>query len=240
MGDSLDLGPYRKKVGFFRFYLIVIIVLSAVFYLGYQVASARITKLETENAFLKNSVDNLSRENEKISSQYNVLKVELDIAQLANEQSQLGIKDGIIREQSLKEQVSFYQRVLAPELSQDGFTVERMEVSPTASENNYAIKMILLQDEDIKAVIKGELAITLHGSANGEPKSLNLVNIQDSPKTSLAFAFKYFQVIETRITLPEGFIPERFEFNTEIYKYRKRQGSYSNLISWSDAFSEIE
>ena len=56
----------------------------------------------------------------------------------------------------------------------------------------------------------------------------------------VAFAFKYFQVIETRVTLPDGFTPERFEISTDIYKYNKKRGNYSTAIKWQEAFTEAE
>jgi len=234
----LDLLKYREKAGFFRFYLVLTLSIALVFYLGYKLADEQLQSLQKENDVLSNSVDNLRQVNEKLQSNINMLQVELDIIKLANQKSLQANKEILTREQDLKEQVSFYQRVMAPEMAQDGFLVERMEVSPTASQNNYAVKMILLQHEDIKSVIKGDLAINVHGSAEGEPKTYLFSRLQDEPKTPLKFAFKYFQVLETTITLPDGFTPERFELKTDVYKYRKKRGSYSTTIQWDEALSE--
>ena len=125
-------------------------------------------------------------------------------------------------------------------MSQDGFVVERMEITPTLSENNFSVNMILLQHENIKAVVKGTLKIRLFGSQDGKAVSFDLKTLQDEPKASLEFGFKYFQVIQTSLTLPEGFAPERFEIDTDIFKYRKKRGSYSTSIKWQDAFSEAD
>jgi hypothetical protein len=236
----LDLQKQRTKFGFVRFYSLLLIIVGLVFYAGYEFASMQNVTLKGQNRLLNKSLGNLTSENEKLQSQYNVLKVELEIAQLANEQAQAGNKDSINREQALKEQVLFYQRVMAPETTQDGFIVQRVEISPTLSERNYSIQMILLQHEDIKAIIKGELDITLHGSENGKPASHNVTALQDSPKTSLSFGFKYFQVLETTITLPANFNPERFDISTDVYKYRKKRGSYSTSVTWQEAFADSE
>lgn len=233
----MALKKYREKIGFVRFYALLLVVLGFAFYAGYEFADIQKNKLQAQNRLANKSLANLMQENEQLQSEFNVLKVELDIAQLTNERSQATTKDSIIREQALKEQVSFYQRVMAPEMTQDGFLVQRMEINPTLSERNFSIKMMLLQHEDVKAVIKGELRIQMFGSAQGKPVNFSIVDLQDEPKTSLAFAFKYFQVIETNITLPEGFTPERFEINTGIYKYRKKRGDYSTTIRWQEAFA---
>lgn len=234
----MDLTKYREKLGFVRFYAVLLLVLCIMFFAGHEFANLEQDNLEAQNRLLNKSLKNLSAEYQKQQSELNMLKVELEIAQISNEQSQVNIKAGINREQSLKEQVSFYQRVLAPEMTQDGFVIERMEVAPTLSENNFKIKMVLLQHENIKAVIKGTLNIRVHGSENGKVESYDLTALQDAPKSSLDFAFKYFQVLETSITLPAGFTAEHFELSTDVYKYRKKRGSYSTVIQWSEAFSE--
>ncbi|MGB3724572.1 MAG: DUF6776 family protein [Glaciecola sp.] len=234
----MNLRKYREKVGFVRFYVIALVSLCLMFYAGYEFAHIENDNLRAQNRLLNKSLTNLTGVHQKLQSELNMLKVELEIAQLANEQSQANIKVGINREQTLKEQISFYQRVLAPEMSQDGFVVERMEVVPTLSENNFALNLILLQHENIKAVIKGTINIRVFGSENGKAASYNIVDLQDEPKSSLDFAFKYFQVLATSITLPESFTPDRFEISTDIYKYRKKRGSYSTVIKWQDALSE--
>jgi hypothetical protein len=240
LGDILDLPKYREKIGFVRFYALVLFVLGITFYGGFEFANLHKNNLLSENKLLNKSLNNLTKVNEKLQSQNNVLKVELEIATLSNDKSQETIKQSVNREQALKEQVGFYQRVMAPEMSQDGFVLERMEITPTISERNYALKMILLQHENIKAVVKGKLDIKVFGSENGKPKNFNMNSLQDAAAPPLDFAFKYFQVIESSLTLPEGFIPNRFEIKAAVYKYNKKRGDYSTIIKWEDAFAELE
>jgi hypothetical protein len=236
----LNASTYREKLGFVRFYTLLLLILGVTFYAGYEFSSMQKNTLQAKNSLLTKSLDNLTSENEKLLSQYNILNVELDIAKLTNERAQEISAQSITREQVLKEQVSFYQRVMAPEMTQDGFLVQRMEITPTLSERNYAIKMILLQHENIKAVIKGKLVMQVFGSANGKPVSFSIQALQDNPKIALDFAFKYFQVIETTVTLPKGFTPDRFEINTDVFKYNRKRGNYATTIKWQEAFTEAQ
>jgi hypothetical protein len=240
LGDTLDLPKYRKKIGFVRFYALAIVGIGFAFYAGHQFAKLKESNLHAQNRLLNKSLSNLTGVHEELQSRYNVLKVELDIAKIANDRSQELINERINQEQALKEKVTFYQRVMAPEMTQDGFLLQRMEVSPTLSDRNYSIKMIFLQHEDVKSVIKGTLEMRLFGSADGKPTSVNITSVQDKPETPLNFAFKYFQVLETSITLPEGFSPERFEISTAVYKYKRKRGDYSTVIKWSEAFVDDE
>jgi hypothetical protein len=129
---------------------------------------------------------------------------------------------------------------MAPELTQDGFVVESVEILATASTNNYAISIMMLQRENIKAIIKGTLNISLQGSQNTVPIKYDLKEILDDKTEKMSFSFKYFQVLELRVTLPEDFTPEQIEIKTDIYKYKRKRGSYTRTIEWEEALSESD
>jgi hypothetical protein len=236
----LKLAEYKHKYGFVQFYAFVIGILLLAFYLGYVFADRSNSGLGQDVKVMRQSVENLTRENQSLNSQINTMKIALDVARLTQQESQTALQDAASREIALKQELAFFQRVMAPELTQDGFVVERLAVTATQSTNNYAVSMVLLQHENIKDIIKGDLDIEISGSLDGKPKTYALSELQDEPKTPLKFGFKYFQVIETTITLPANFIPEKFELETDVYKYNRRRGSYNTSITWVEAFSEAE
>lgn len=236
----MNLKELRGQLGFVRYYLVIIFVLACVFYAGHEFADRRNHSLVNEINVLHSSIDNITAENQLLSSQLNVKKVELEVASIANEQAQISYKEFMQKEAELREQISFYQKVMAPELTQDGFVIESVEIVSTASINNYAIKVMMLQRENIKSVIKGTLKITLQGSQNTVPIKYNIKEVLDDKTEKLAFSFKYFQVLELRVTLPEDFIPEQIEINTDVYKFKRKRGSYSRTIEWKDAYSDSD
>lgn len=240
MEFALKLKELRGQLGFVRFYLVALFILSSVFYAGHEFADKRNHLLIDELEVMQSSVANLTAENQTLNTQLNVKKVELEVASIANEQAQISYKELMQKRASLQEQISFYQKVMAPELTQDGFVVESVEVSSTASANNYAMKVMMLQRESIKAVIKGTLKISLRGSQNQVPIQYDLENLLDGENQNLAFSFKYFQVLELRLTLPEYFVPEQIEINTDVYKFKRLRGSYSRSIEWNEAYSESD
>jgi hypothetical protein len=189
---------------------------------------------------MQSSIDHLTDDNQSLNSELNVKKVELEVASIANEQAQISFKEFMLKEAELQEQISFYQKVMAPELTQDGFVVESVEVVPRASINNYVIKVMMLQRENIKAIIKGTLRVTLRGSQNQVPMKYNVKTVLDDKEQKLSFSFKYFQVLELRVTLPVDFIPEQIEINTDVYKFKRKRGSYKRSIEWAEAYSESD
>ena len=236
----MKLKELRSQLGFVRYYLAVAFVLACVFYAGHEFADKRNGFLSAEIDVMQSSVDNLIEENQLLNSELNIKKVELEVASIANEQAQLSYKEFMRKDAELRQQVSFYQKVMAPELTQDGFVVESVEVVSTASKNNYAISIMMLQRENIKAIIKGTLKVSLQGSQNTVPIKYDLKELLDDEQEKLAFSFKYFQVLEVRVTLPEDFIPEQIEIKTDVYKYKRKRGSYERTIAWNDAFSESD
>lgn len=236
----MKLSELRSQLGFVSYYLAVAFVLACVFYAGHEYADKNNHLLSAKIAMMQSSVNNLKLENQNLNSQLNVKKVELEVASIAHEQAQLSYKEFIRKDAELREQISFYQKVMAPELTQDGFVVESVEIFSTASTNNYAISVMMLQRENIKTIIKGTLDITLQGSQNTVPVKYDLKELLDDKSENMAFSFKYFQVLELRVTLPEGFIPEQIEIETEIYKYKRKRGSYAQTIPWKEAFSESD
>jgi hypothetical protein len=237
---NLNVKDLKQELGFVRFYGSIFVVIALAFYAGYEYADKRNNLLTEEIKVLESSVDNLRLENQQLSSQLNVKKVELEVASIANEQAQLNRKESLLREKELKEQISFYQKVMAPEMTQDGFVVESVEVLPTLSDRNYAINIMMLQRENIKSVIKGTLKIQLRGSLNGLPQTYDLVTLLDDKESKLNYSFRYFQVLEARVTLPDGFQAESLEIKTDVYKYKKRRGSYFTDVAWADALSVEE
>jgi hypothetical protein len=240
MENSLNLKELRGQLGFLRYYLAMIFVLACLFYAGHEYADKKNHLLLAKIDVMQSSIDNLTRENQVLNSELNVKKVELEVASIANEQAQLTYKEYMRREAELREQISFYQKVMAPELTQDGFVVESVEVISTASKNNYAISIMMLQRENIKSIIKGALKVKLQGSQNTVPIEYDVKELLDNQQDKMAFSFKYFQVLELRVTLPEGFIPEQIEIKTDVYKFKRKRGSYARTVQWADAFSEAD
>ena len=234
----MNLSAHKDNLGFVKYYALIFVVLAIAFYLGYAIATWHEKQLHQEVEVSRQSIENLTRENQSLNSRINTLQIELEVANLANQQHQKSMQEAHAAQAALKEQLGFYQRVMAPELTQDGFVVERIEVLSTTSDNNYRVSLILLQHEDIKDSVEGELDVALTGSTDGKPASYRLSQLLDEPKSDLRYSFKYFQVLTLSMTLPENFTPQAFEISTDVYKYKRRQGQYNTSVLWSEAYSE--
>lgn len=229
---SLIPDDIRRTWGIFKFYSVAIIVLMLVAYFafmhGNQYFEAQKAQIET----LQQTVENLKIENEKLTRNFNILSVELEVQRLADQKSQTVIEEGLNREAQLKQEVLFYQKVMAPELKQDGFTIEAFSVEKSLSESSYRFELVLMQQDKIKNVIKGSVDVDIKGSLNGKPVSLKLSKLMQEQDDPLHFSFKYFQILDGQITLPNGFKPEKVTVNAEVYQFKKKRGELQRTFDW--------
>lgn len=198
----------KQRLGAFRFYLVLIAMLLAAGWLGYQWSGVEQEQLKEEIQRLNQSMNNLVTENNRLTRDINILGVDLEVARLASEESRKQFLEQLSTEKELRRELSFYQKVMAPELEQDGFIIDSFNLEPSASEGFYRYALILMQQDKHRTTVKGQVNITFRGSQNGKPAQLSLENILIENSDSLNFSFRYFEVLKGEFALPGDFDPE--------------------------------
>lgn len=198
----------KKRLGAFRFYLVMFLLLGVAGWSGYHVAQVDREYLEGQIKSLRQSQDNLAQENNRLIRDLNILGVDLEVARLAQQENRKQFQEQISVEKDLRRELSFYQKVLAPELEQDGFILDSFNVEPAASDGFYRYAMILMQQDKNRSTVKGTLKVTLVGSQQGKPAEINLQLLLSQSSDKLDFSFRYFEVLKGDFTLPDNFQPE--------------------------------
>lgn len=224
----------RKTWGVFKFYSVAIIVLCVVAYSAFLLGNKHYAKQQFQIDSQQHTIDNLSLENNQLTSKVNVMGVEVEIQRLAAQRAQNVIEQGLERESELKQQLLFYQKVMAPELKQEGFLIESVEVKPTGSEGVFWLEIILMQQETLKNTINGTLQIQLLGSQSDTQVSLPVSDMLVDSKQAITFGFKYFQIIERQIKLPKDFVPEQIVVNAEIFQFKRKRGELNSSFEWPE------
>lgn len=222
----------KQHFGAFGFYLAGGILLVGAIFLGYKFGNFLTDSQLKETATLKHSLENLNVENNELTRKLNVLGVELEVQRLANQQAQKSIEQGLEREADLKRQLGFYQKVMAPELKQEGFVIDAFNVEQTLSDNVYRFDLVLMQQDKIKSVVKGNVDVTLTGSQEGKPKEIRLFDLMVETSEPLTFSFKYFQVLKGQFAVPENFRPEKIVIRAEVFQFRKKRGDLERSFDW--------
>jgi hypothetical protein len=229
----LIISELKNKFGAFQFYVVLIAMFAATLYLGFFWGNAYYEQQKMLVSTHEKSIKNLKLENEKLTKSLNVLGVELEVARLTQQQHFIEIGKSIDVEKDLRTQLAFYQQVMAPELNEQGFLIEGFNLEPALSDNSYRFELVLMQQNKTKNTLKGNLKVTLIGSENGKAQQYTLDSMlskQDQKK--MTFSFKYFQVIDGEIRLPEGFQPEQVSVHANIFQFKRKKGQLTTVFDW--------
>ena len=208
-------------------------MISGIVYVGFFWGNAHFTQQKMTISTHEKSIQNLKLENEQLTKNLNILGVELEIAKLTQQQHFVEVGKSIDVEKDLRTQLGFYQQVMAPELNEQGFLIDGFNLQSALSDDSFRFELVLMQQNKTKNTLKGNLKVTLIGSEKGKAKQYSIDGLlSDQEQKSLAFGFKYFQVIEGEISLPEGFQPEQVSVHATIYQFRRKKGELTTVFDW--------
>ena len=223
------LQQFKDKWGLATFYLRVIslfaIAVAAGFGLGYGVTDLVSAKLETQ----QNSLNQLNQENNQLQRRLNIIGVELEIEKRANQQAQRDLQNAIEESQQIRQELSFYQKVMAPELNEDGFVIDSLDIESMSTPGRYHMAMVLMQQERRKTFVKGSIKLYLKGSQNGQAVTLGMDQLG---LDAMNFEFRYFEVLKADFQLPDGFTPDRFEVQARLTSKGSKQANYERTFNW--------
>ncbi|MDN3653481.1 hypothetical protein QWY77_12080 [Thalassotalea ponticola] len=217
---SLTLTDLHRQFGAFRLLIITVFALSIVAFCAYKVGHSYQGYQDTIIAQQKQRLDKLYQMNEVARTQINTLLLELEIERLANQKAQNALRLVEDEHFSLRKELAFYEKIMAPEKTANGVIIDDVEITPTASANHYRFRVVLVQQQQSKRYAKGYIALKLKGSKNQRPASIDITNLSTLDKEALSFSFQYFQVIEGAFTLPDDFIPESVDVSAILPKGR--------------------
>ncbi len=110
----------------------------------------------------------------------------------------------------LKEQLAFYRGIMAPSEGRNGLQLETVQVRPSDRERAFRVSLVLIQAGPQNRRVSGSVRAAVVG--NG-PQGATRVELreQGGDGQDLTFRFRYFQILEGDVELPESFAPERIE-----------------------------
>lgn len=119
------------------------------------------------------------------------------------------LKDEIAK---LTEENSFYRGLMAPNDKSSGLSIGSVELVRARDSENYNYKVVVQQLATRHNVLSGTLSFTVFGRQNGiEARYPLMVLSGDVNEEKIKLRFKYFQVVEGELGLPEGFEAEGIE-----------------------------
>lgn len=237
--DIMTTDQLKEVLGNYKWTLLVALIMFAMVGFGYKLARIIDEGDSKKVQAQQETIAILSEENHALTTKVNQLEVAMELATLETESITNTLGEQKKELEAQQELLSFYERVVAPEKTDEGFAIEGVEVFKL-SDNTYQLRLVLLQSKQQKAIINGSLDIAVVGQRNGEA-----ITLKSGESSLLAedikYRFRFFQAVNVTLTIEEDINPESISFSTTVYQYKTRKGNYEISVPWSEALSvEIE
>ncbi|GIU08754.1 DUF6776 family protein [Shewanella morhuae] len=153
--------------------------------------------------------------------------LELSVEREANAQMQDMFGQQLKKQKELEHELAFYRSIMTPDDNAEGVAIHGLEITPGALADEYNLKLVLTQLQKRKQSIQGRAELTLIGVQNGKSVNLNVNKITGS---KLEFDFRYFQVIDTKVTVPAGFNLQQVKVKVLVPSSRWTKNSQTEQI----------
>lgn len=225
----------KELLGNYKWTLMVALIMFVMIGFGYKLARIVDEGDSKKVQAQKETIAILSEENNALTTKVNQLEVAVELASLESENIAKTLSEQKKELEAQQELLSFYERVMAPEKTDEGFAIEGVEIFKL-SDTSYQLRLVLLQSKQRKAVINGNLDIAIVGKRDGKP-----VRLESGSSSLLAedvkYRFRFFQAVNVTLNIEEDIDVESIDFTTRVYQYKTRKGNYEVSVPWSEALS---
>ncbi|TFH50174.1 MAG: hypothetical protein E4H01_02850 [Lysobacterales bacterium] len=130
---------------------------------------------------------------------------------------------------ALKEEVAFYRGIVS-DGKEKGLKIQTFVVDKETNPGAYRFQLVLTQHLKRVQMISGTVKLNVLDDQNKRPTTLLLSDMSGEQANSLSFEFKFFQRIEGRFTLPDGFNPDRLQI--QVVSKGKTPASVEKSFEW--------
>jgi Family of unknown function (DUF6776) len=222
----------RPKV----FYVLGTIVLGGALYLafelgrfqsGYSLLDERHERIQAAAALAEReaTIEDLRR-------QLAVFETSREIDRETYDQVEANLSDLQAKIQAQEEELAFYRGIVSPQDGLSGLRIQNVEVVPTASEQRYLVRLVLVQAIIHNQRVTGIVKLRVAGEQDGAAVTLDLADLAaDGDGDDIAYQFRYFEGFERELNLPVGFEPSSIE--VEIWPHEPRGETVKQSFPWS-------
>jgi len=164
-----------------------------------------------ENTQVRMELEQLKQENKLLLKQQDFIQNAQNIDLQAKQESRRSLTKLHDELSDIKEQLAFYQRVVAPETLVKGLYVHSFELQTLRTDRRYRYQLVLAQGVSNKKLLKGRYGLTIYGENKGLTQTLSLQDLVVESNPLIKYSFRYYQLMSDELELPVGFTPSRIK-----------------------------
>lgn len=173
----------------------------------------------------------LEDKNRTIYQELALLRRQSKIDKVTIEELKISHKDLMDELVSVREELSFYRQVIAPEKISALISLQTFKIEPQTEKNVYQLNLTLVQTKKRRSTLVGTVEILVEGTFKGKTITYSHADIAQGDK-KIAFSFKYFQNVATKIKLPKDFAPAKVF--VRAYLKGKNKAEVNEDYSWAE------
>jgi len=189
--------------------LLVIIVGAVLLFILGRYSLKSVDEYQAESELLKVSLAELTEINKKLVRQQDFIENAKKIDAQAQKDARRSLTKLHDELSDIKQQLAFYQRVVAPETLIKGLYINSFEVLALDERGVYEYQLVLAQGGSQKTAIKGRYMLSVVGTIQGEEKTISIETQGVESAKSYDFSFKYYEILTGKINFDNGFVPKK-------------------------------
>jgi hypothetical protein len=180
-------------------------------------------------AVLQDQLDKVEYENQSLHAQVAELEMARRLDRDAYGQIERTLGDLQSQLARLGDDLAFYRSSVSPADGIQGLRIQRLDVQPGDRPREFTLRLTLVQAMRHESNVSGLAQITINGMRGEVPTKYTLGELLGTPRAQLPFSFRYFQTLEQRIELPEGFDPYEADVSLQSSKLT---GPVEQVFPW--------
>ncbi|HZL94777.1 MAG TPA: DUF6776 family protein [Vicinamibacterales bacterium] len=217
-------------------YALGVLLALAVAYLSFELgryqAGYSILDHRRESAALAERVRQEQASNDELRRQLAIVETsgEIDRETYSQVESNLGELQAKIQAQ--EEELVFYRGIVSPQDGVAGLRIQSLEVLPGDAERRYLLRLVLVQAIVHSRRVSGTVKLQLEGVQDGQTAVFDVAELAvGDGGYDMSYEFRYFQGLETELSLPLGFEAQRL--SVEIWPNEARAERVNAHFEWS-------
>ncbi len=192
-------------------------------------AQEELSYLSEERDELMNTVEALREGNTVLRERVAILERAQQVEGKAYEDVDVHLRSLQDEVLVLKEEIAFYRGIVSAG-KEKGLKIQTFVVDKESPSGAYRFQLVLTQHLKRVKMISGTVKLNIVDEENGKPRRLLLSDMSGQQANSLKFEFKFFQRIEGRFTLPDGFKPDRLQI--QVVSKGRKPASVEKSFEW--------
>ena len=184
-----------------------------------------------QRTVLEVRIEHLQKDNRELRTR--LAEADTIRAGRAREEGELARAMGELQAQVARQsqELAFYRGVVAQNATALGVKIEQLRITAGARPATYIVHMSLVRSGRAESAASGSVHLSLDGTYDGGPRSLDLATLSGGKARELRYDFRYLQNFDQEIALPLAFKPEQLV--VEVQSSRHDVAPLSQTFLWT-------